>query len=175
MAMQDVFTKIYEDNKWAGSQSGSGPGSALHTTAAVREALPGIVSEYGVKVLLDAPCGDYNWMLSLEDLGVDRYIGVDVVAAVIEANQAHVVPGVQFLTADLTADPLPRADLVLCRDCLVHFTEDQIRDAVRNLRDSGTEYLLTTTFFSLTENRPGSTGGEGAGGGTGAVSVEVGR
>ena len=53
---------------------------------------------------------------------------------------------------DLTADPLPRADVVLCRDCLVHLSFDHIRQAFDNLRRSGSTWLLTTTFLEHHEN-----------------------
>ena len=56
------------------------------------------------------------------------------------------------LRLDLTADPLPRADVVLCRDCLVHLSFDHIRQAFDNLRRSGSTWLLTTTFLDHHEN-----------------------
>ena len=45
-----------------------------------------------------------------------------------------------------TRDPLPRADVLLCRDALVHLSFADIRRVLRNVRASGTAYLLTTTF-----------------------------
>jgi len=46
----------------------------------------------------------------------------------------------------VTRDPLPRADLILCRDCLVHLKTGQVQAALRNFRRSGATYLLATTF-----------------------------
>ncbi|MDP9278351.1 MAG: class I SAM-dependent methyltransferase, partial [Gemmatimonadota bacterium] len=41
---------------------------------------------------------------------------------------------------------LPEADVILCRDCLVHFSFANIVAAFRTIKASGAEYLLTTTF-----------------------------
>lgn len=158
MEMRDVFVKIYDDNKWQGSQSGSGPGSSLAVTAPIREALPSLLRSRDVSVLLDAPCGDFQWMQAV-DLPVTHYIGVDVVPKVIESNQQRFAERGEFLVGDITVDPLPQADLVLCRDCLVHLTAVQAFAAVRNMKASGASYLLATTFFALERNGPGSTGG----------------
>jgi hypothetical protein len=43
-------------------------------------------------------------------------------------------------------------DLVLCRDCLVHLSNAHIRDAIENLRASGSTWLLTTTFRAHDQN-----------------------
>jgi hypothetical protein len=43
-------------------------------------------------------------------------------------------------------DPLPEADLLLCRDCLVHLSFADIGRALSNVLRSGLPYLLTTTF-----------------------------
>jgi hypothetical protein len=41
---------------------------------------------------------------------------------------------------------LPQADVILCRDCLVHFSFANIIAAFRTIKASGARYLLTTTF-----------------------------
>jgi hypothetical protein len=43
---------------------------------------------------------------------------------------------------DLVRDPLPRADAVLCRDCLIHLSLEEGRRAPENIRRSGAAYLL---------------------------------
>ena len=54
-----------------------------------------------------------------------------------------------FLNVDVTSDDLPEADVVLCRDCLVHLSSTDIFAALRNFRRSGSTYLLTTTYPGL--------------------------
>jgi len=47
---------------------------------------------------------------------------------------------------------------VLCRDCLVHFSFDDVFRALANLCRSGSRYLLTTHFTGPAENRDIVTG-----------------
>ena len=106
-----------------------------------------------MRSLLDVPCGDFGW-LSTVDLGVS-YTGADIVPALVDENERRYggpSAGRRFLTLDLTKDALPHADLVLCRDCLVHLSFDNIGRALANIRASGATYLLTTTFLEHDAN-----------------------
>src|SRR5262249_48184994 len=157
--MQAEFTRIHRNNEWLSAESRSGPGSTVVRTAVVRQVLRKLVMEFGIRTLLDAPCGDFNWMKEAH-LPLDKYIGVDVVEEIIAHN--HWLYGNarrEFLVRDLTADPLPRVDMVFCRDCLVHFSFADIRAALRNFRRSGSRYLLTTTFTAWMDNADIRTGG----------------
>jgi hypothetical protein len=147
------FERIHETNLWGADTSVSGVGSELDATAAIRERLPGLLKELGVRSLLDAPCGDQRWMASL-GLDLDRYVGMDIVPSIIEALQQRYNSDASctFLLADLTRDALPRCDLILSRDCLVHFSFATLRQAMRNLKASGATWLLTTTFPELERN-----------------------
>lgn len=137
------FTHIYKTNAFGGVDSVSGKGSSLDSTSAVRAALPGIHARYGIRSLLDAPCGDFHWMATV-DLGAVQYIGADIVEPLITSN--IVKHGRDFRCLNIVSDPLPPADLILCRDCLVHLTFADIAKALDNFRQSGAKYLLTTTF-----------------------------
>jgi Methyltransferase domain len=147
------FERIHETNLWGADTSVSGVGSELDATAAIRERLPGLLKELGVRSLLDAPCGDHRWMASL-DLDLDRYVGMDIVPSIIEALQARYRGDARrsFLLADVTQDALPRCDLILSRDCLVHFSFATLDRALRNLKASGAVWLLATTFPELERN-----------------------
>jgi len=145
LGLRERFELIYRTNLWTAT-SRSGLGSELAATAAVRAALPSLVETIGARTLLDVPCGDFNW-LGTVPLDVD-YTGVDIVPALVEENTRRFGgPRRRFMVADLTIDPLPAADLVLCRDCLVHLSFANIRRALENLRRSGSRHLLTTTFL----------------------------
>ena len=147
------FERIHETNLWGADTSVSGVGSELDATAAIRERLPGLLKELGVRSMLDAPCGDYRWMASLK-LDLDRYVGMDIVPSIIEAlQQRYRDDGHRsFLMSDITRDPLPHCDLILSRDCLVHFSFATLRRAVGNLKASGAVWLLATTFPELARN-----------------------
>jgi hypothetical protein len=59
---------------------------------------------------------------------------------------------------DLTASVLPGADLLLCRDCLVHLSATDVSRALANIRRRSITYLLATTFPAEPENREIVTG-----------------
>ncbi len=141
-----VFRDIYRRHHWTGSESASGAGSSLDQTRELRRSLPALLRELGVATMLDLPCGDYGWMRTL-DLPVDRYIGADLLPEVIEPLASAFEDGRrEFRVIDLTRDPLPPADLLFCRDCLVHLSYADIRRALGNAVESGIPYILTTTF-----------------------------
>jgi hypothetical protein len=155
---QQVFTAIHRQNAWQGDESASGPGSSLAATATLRQELPRLLSELGCASLLDAPCGDLRWIRETL-LPTSSYCGVDIVAEVIAANRRRDGgPGRTFLHLDLRHDPLPKADLVLCRDCLVHLSYRDAWSALANFRASGAVWLLTTTFPAHRRNRDAVTG-----------------
>ncbi len=148
-----IFEHIFAHNRWQDADSRSGHGSNLAETEALRAALPGLIARFGAKSLLDAPCGDFHW-LSQVDLGVERYFGADIVPALIEANRHRYESADRiFLVADVVTDPLPHADMILCRDLLVHLSFADIRRALRNFRAAGAVHLLATTFPATSENR----------------------
>lgn len=151
----DVFRWIYETNRWGSGESRSGKGSELDTTEVIRDYLPQIIQELGATSLLDVPCGDMNWIQTL-DLQVP-YIGADIVEPLIERNRiAH--PQHQFEVIDVCSDPLPSADLILMRDLLVHFSYADLALALPNIYASNARYLACTTFPELTLNADKLTG-----------------
>ncbi len=81
------------------------------------------------------------------------YIGADIVDDLVRGNQERYGgPRRTFRRLDLTSDELPRADVVLCRDCLVHLSFAHVMQALANVRHSGATWLLTTTFLEHHEN-----------------------
>jgi SAM-dependent methyltransferase len=155
---EETFSEVFHNNEWGDPESVSGVGSNLQQTRVVRAELPGLLREIGARSLLDVPCGDFHWM-ALVELPVERYIGGDLVAELVARNQERYGgPGREFRRLDLLSDPLPRADAVFCRDCLVHLSHADVRTALRNIRASGAEYLITTTFPEQRRNRDIVTG-----------------
>lgn len=135
-----IFNLAYSKNLWGSAESGSGTGSEVGATTSIRAYLPQVLSRLGVRTMLDAPCGDWNWM-RLVDLGGIDYIGADLVPDVIRKNHDR-YPGVRFIVADLTRTDLPRSDLILCRDCWLHLSFRDISAVLENFRRSGATWLL---------------------------------
>ena len=153
--MQQVFEHIYRNKVWKNKESISGPGSNLANTEVVLRWLPRLIRDLEVRVLLDIPCGDFHWMKEM-DLELDVYIGADIIEELMRTNlEKYCTPehtNRQFMTLDITSHSLPDADLIFCRDCLVHFSDVDVGRAINNIRRSGARYLLTTTFTNRLSN-----------------------
>jgi hypothetical protein len=148
---EKIFSDAFRTNRWGDAESISGPGSNLSVTRAIRQAIPELIADYEVHSILDIPCGDFNWMSRL-DLAVD-YTGADIVDEIVQENRRKYFRlDRKFIRLDMLRDVLPEADLLLCRDCLVHFSFAHIFQSLRNIRSSGCKYLLTTTFIDRKSN-----------------------
>ncbi|MBI5728043.1 MAG: class I SAM-dependent methyltransferase [Ignavibacteriales bacterium] len=151
-SVEEKFSFIHENNFWGGNNSVSGEGSDSAQTAAIRSALPKIFSAYNINSLLDIPCGDFNWMKTM-DLSMLEYTGADIVREIVDKNNClFVSSNKKFLKLNLIQDALPQVDLVFCRDCLVHLSFADIHSSLKNIYRSGAKYLLTTTFTGCKVN-----------------------
>lgn len=146
------FSAIYRDNGFVGTESLSGAGSTRFQTRVIRQKLPELFRELGLKTLVDIPCGDFHWMRDV-DLADIHYTGADVVDEMVHKNQQLFGgPLRAFERVNLITGPLPAADLVLCRDCLVHLPFEDALAAIDTIRQSNCQWLLTTTFTRDTPN-----------------------
>lgn len=155
---ESVFTEIYKNNGWHGLESVSGTGSGQDQTKRIKVELRTIFDELKIESMLDIPCGDFCWMNGVDLKGVD-YLGADIVRDLIKENShSFSSDRVRFQQLDLIGDPLPKVDLVFCRDCLVHFSFHDISLALDNICRSESTYLMTTTFTKRKKNRDIATG-----------------
>ena len=146
LGLQERFERIYSTNLWSDPESRSGVGSSLDSTAVVRAELPKALRQLKARVLLDVPCGDFAWMEHVDLSGIE-YIGGDIVPSIVEANQRlHASESRSFTKLDLTRDILPDADVLLCRDCLVHLSYANIRAVLANVARSNIRFVLMTSF-----------------------------
>ena len=154
MSLEAVFSWYYDRPVWGrGAESISGGGSTTAATETIRSALPKLISDFGVRTMLDIPCGDGNWM-SQVPLNLDLYIGADIVQQLVDFNLRRwgETERRKFAKLDLTRDGLPRVDLIFCRDCLVHLSDANVIRGLANIKASGSMYLITTTFPNHPEN-----------------------
>lgn len=156
--MKEIFDRAAENCRAVRFESVSGPGSSLAQTAEIRRRLPILFADLDINSMLDAPCGDFNWLRHV-DLRLERYVGADIVPSIVEQNRAkYENPARRFLTLDITNDFLPQCDLIFSRDCLVHLSFAEIFAALRNFCQSGAKYLLTTHFPNTQTNADIQTG-----------------
>ena len=146
------FENIYDGDFWESNESKSGGGSTIEATLVIREFLQSFIKEYSISSILDTPCGDYNWMKLVEKENL-MYIGGDIVPKIIEKNNLlFFSQNVHFEILDITKDSLPKVDLIFCRDCLQHLSFENVKKALNNFRNSGSKYLLTTSYSSTMRN-----------------------
>lgn len=152
LSEEEIFTRFYKKNHWGSADSRSGPGSDLSQTRVLISTLPVIFREFNISSMLDIPCGDFFWMKEVDLKGI-AYHGADIVAPLIDENKRlYHDKNLHFSKLNLLTDNLPPVSLIFCRDCLVHFSYKDIQTALRNMIQSNSEYLLTTTFDSRTQN-----------------------
>ncbi|KUL83685.1 hypothetical protein ZTR_07490 [Talaromyces verruculosus] len=149
------FIEVYHKNIFGGIESKSGNGATLAQTAVIRQEIPRLFNDLNIKSIVDAPCGDFNWMKEIIKQSPNiQYLGVDVVPDLIETNTtAYATDKVKFQIGNIVTDVLPQNDMIICRDCLVHMPMEHALKAIDNFRKSGARYLLCTTFTERDENK----------------------
>ena len=156
---EDIFTHIYHKNRWGNGESLSGSGSTIQYTENIRKEIPQLINKLGVHRLLDAPCGDYNWFRLIPRNEGVFYIGGDIVKSLILRNQETFGnANTRFMELDITGDPLPGADLWMCRDALLHFSFRDIFRTVDNFLRSDIKYFLASSHTEWAQNTDIPTG-----------------
>lgn len=146
-SLKEVFTFIFKENRWGNDESVSGAGSAL-SSPSVRdsiEALDQIIRHFNIRFINDVPCGDFYWIpLILGRFPEVEYRGFDIVPDLIDLN-AERYPARDFGVIDGTTEILPHADLIFCKDLLLHLYHKDICLLLRNFKRSNSRYLLISS------------------------------
>ena len=143
---RSTFSGIWQHNAWGDAESRSGSGSSLAATLALRAWLPKTLQALGVRILLDAGCGDLNWMQGLTG-SLKYYFGYDIVPQLVNDVRSRFKDetNCSFLEADIVTASLAQGDAILCRDCLSHLAPDAALLALKGFRRSGARLLLATS------------------------------
>ena len=144
-SVEEKFNKIYSTNYWFDNESRSGTGSSLRSTENIRFHLPIILKKFNIKKLFDAPCGDFNWMSQVLKIVKIDYLGSDIVKDLIVSNKKYENDKIKFSKSDIIVDKLPASDLMICRDCLFHFSYEDIFLFLNNFLSSDIKYILLTS------------------------------
>jgi hypothetical protein len=160
MSSMDIFEEIYTKRLWGSKESVSGDGSELVYTTHLREALPRLFSRFGITSMLDAPCGDMNWMPEVIAKTGIRYHGMDIVKPLIESLQPLQSRTTTIEHGDIRTLVFPDADVWMCRDCWIHLSTQDIAKSFAGFKASRIPLLLTTTYIfdGLTANTDIETG-----------------
>jgi len=159
--LEERFSEVYEKNVWGSKESASGEGSEARYTEPLRRWLIDTIASHRVSRIVDAPCGDFNWMsLVLPQVDVEYY-GFDIVETLIRSNSERFEgPKISFAAANICQDPLPKCDLLVVRDFLFHLSYVDVNEFLSNIEKVDYRYLLTTThvvgdFFKNIDIRSG--------------------
>ncbi len=145
-SIKDKFSYIYSSHYWPSRESVSGPGSELENTKNVRKELVRLINQFKIKKFLDVPCGDFNWIQHIINKDI-QYVGGDIVTELITLNKKKFIDSnIEFIELNLIEDSLPQADLMLCRDCLIHLSNNNIKKFLNNFINSEIKYLLVTSY-----------------------------
>lgn len=145
-ALSRIFDHIFQENVWGSLETRSGLGSTLIATAQLRPLLAEVLQGLGIRTLLDAGCGDVNWMQALTSQ-IDLYLGVDIVQALVAQNMRLLShrKGHFFSVANIATDQLPSVDAVFCRNVLNFLPTEAALKALKNMIASGSRWLIVTT------------------------------
>lgn len=166
---KNLFKQIFTKRDWPAhdaSYSGlqaSGPGAMLRNAQGAIAILHSLVTRIKVHLgknklkLLDAPCGDMQWMAKYLQTRDDIvYTGVDIVPELIAHNRKTYkrLPRTTFIEWDIAEMPLSNHsfDVVLIRDMLQHLWMPDALRVLKNVSQMRIKFLLVTTFPGTTEN-----------------------
>ncbi len=142
-SLKNKFSIIYKNNYWDNKESISGPGSTLKNTKNLRTVLNKIIKKYKVRSILDAPCGDCNWIQLIIKKNSIKYFGVDIVKECILRNKSKFKnKRFNFKELDITKDKLPKTDLFICRDFMFHLSYEDNRRFLKNIQNLKYKYIL---------------------------------
>lgn len=122
--MSSRFERIYAGNEWG---HGYGEGSLPKHNQGYVKFLEGFLVRHAVKTVVEMGCGD--WQFSKDICwGGARYQGIDVVPAVVSANQQRYTrDGVIFTVYGGDPAELPAADLLIVKDVLEHLNDATVQ------------------------------------------------
>ena len=144
--VENIFNTIYKRNLWKSKESISGPGSELKNTIHLQKQIQSIIKEYKIQSIVDCGCGDFNWMKEI-NFGEMKYTGLDIVNEIAESNmKKYATAKIKFIKLNTVNEIPPRADLLICRDVLVHLNFETIDASLKNMIASKSDYFLLTTF-----------------------------
>jgi len=147
---EEIFAPQYIDS--------SGPGSTLEFTKPYRLFVGKFILAHEVMSVYDLGCGDAVVGTGIPLYGAS-YLGVDVIPERIERNRQQYAMGLhKFEAADLR-HCYPSADLVLVKDVIQHWSNDEIVKWLAHLRACPFKYALITNCSYGEVNGDIKTGG----------------
>jgi hypothetical protein len=128
-----------------------GDGSTYKVTRNVHKFIEDTIEKYSIKSVSDAPCGDFSlWMYNVNYRNA-TYVGYDLNGELTAQNAKRYL-NKKFIEFDIVEQILPKTDLIICRDCLFHLNLEEGTKVIENFKQSGSTYLMSTTFKLVLKN-----------------------
>jgi SAM-dependent methyltransferase len=144
-SMKERFEKIYANNEWG---RGSGEGSLPINNRGYITFLENFIKDKSVESVVDLGCGDWQFSKHVK-WGAAKYHGYDLVSSVISRNkQLYSGDNVTFNLYSGDFLDLPRADLLIAKDVLQHWSHETILQFLPIL--SRYKYALLTNCVNPT-------------------------
>jgi SAM-dependent methyltransferase len=126
---EKAFTDIYTHGFWGRDVNGqptSGSGSSLEEGLPFIQYVQDFLQNHNIQSVVDLGCGD--WVLAQKiDWGRRNYLGIDIVEFLVKKNQSlYGSDTIHFLHMDASLEPIPVADLLICKDVLMHLPNSDI-------------------------------------------------
>lgn len=148
--IEENFTLKYNNNLWLDDESMSGPGSKLSVNKTLINLIEEFIKNNNIKSIIDCGCGDFNWMQKLNINLLDFYIGIDIVEPlIINNNLKYSNDKIKFIKSDIITDNIPCGDIIICKDCLFHLSFDHALKVIKNIKNSNSKFLISTTFYDF--------------------------
>lgn len=144
MDRKSIFENIYENEKWGSKGTLSGEGTRPEAAKEYVEFVTTFLESHPeIKTILDLGHGDWQmWPKNYFD-NYD-YTGIDITPSVVEmCNRKYSNNHIEFIQADFLEIELPKADLLLIKDVLIHLSNDDIKKTIRML--SNFKYSIIVT------------------------------
>lgn len=123
-----------------------GGGSTIENNRTTIAFMNKLIRKYDIQSIADLGCGDFNWMKQVE-LNNVYYVGYDWVwhtdTLQYEFDEYR---HIEFRIGNIATIDIIPADLVVCKDVLIHMDNDQALATLDNIKKSKARYILVTSY-----------------------------
>lgn len=131
LSIAETFSNIYATKAWG---DGSGLGSIGPAAEEYCQDVIAFIRKHNIRSVADLGCGDFQVGRKIVLATQVKYVGVDIVPALINKHAVRFGNDrVEFCCANLATDPLPAAELCLVRQVLQHLSNDEIESVLKNI------------------------------------------